>query len=460
MPYFNGRQRGLPTPPDANLYYPFASQVQRKGAFESNDHYGQYTAPNAPSMAYHAPPMHYNMPALAPPGLPMPAQSFGNIAAPILPPIIDRSAGNVSQAQASHRDQQEQPAKEEKAVGGVAAVLDYEMDQMTEYVAEMAQSMYALLSSNICLADIDIPRSVLPATTVSPSFRKFVAGLLTSTRLPSTTILLGLTYLARRMSMLNARGPQKIHENQLWRMLTVGLLLGSKFLDDNTFQNRSWADVSGIAVVELNTLEQDWLSAMNWDLYVDHDKTEDFMAWLASWPSWRDEKNRKRNEVLERLAPINTNVQRQRQTYSPAAKYPGYPQSASHDRQQSAYLTPQYEQSTWLPPVSAVDRSPPSSGPNTPEYYNLPSVGMPVNDWYSYNAYYRSRQQSNNLPYVAPQPAPYQAPYQPTVHQSYPSQHIWGHGHASSCYCPSCQTTRQPAHYFASQGYGQQAVAH
>jgi hypothetical protein len=67
------------------------------------------------------------------------------------------------------------------ASGGVCAVLDYEIDQITEYVAEMAQ------------------RIVLPGTPVSPAFRKFVSGLLSSTRLPSTTILLGMNYLARRM---------------------------------------------------------------------------------------------------------------------------------------------------------------------------------------------------------------------------------------------------------------------
>jgi hypothetical protein len=118
--------------------------------------------------------------------------------------------------------------------GGVCAVLDYQIDQMTDYVAEMAQ------------------RIVLPTNPVSPAFRKFVSGLLSSTRLPSTTILLGMNYLARRTNMMNAAGQNpalsKSPDAALWRMLTIGLLLGSKFLDDNTFQNRSWSEVSGIPV--------------------------------------------------------------------------------------------------------------------------------------------------------------------------------------------------------------------
>src|SRR5258708_35779426 len=105
------------------------------------------------------------------------------------------------------------------ASGGVCAVLDYEIDQITEYVAEMAQ------------------RVVKPGSPVSPPFRKFVSGLLSSTRLPSTTILLGMNYLARRINMLNATGTYKANDGQVWRLLTIALLLGSKFLDDNTFQN-------------------------------------------------------------------------------------------------------------------------------------------------------------------------------------------------------------------------------
>jgi hypothetical protein len=158
------------------------------------------------------------------------------------------------------------------ASGGVCAVLDYEIDQITEYVAEMAQ------------------RIVLPGTPVSPAFRKFVSGLLSSTRLPSTTILLGMNYLARRMNMLNAAGPYKATDGVVWRMLTIGLLLGSKFLDDNTFQNRSWSEVSGIAVSELNTLEHEWLDAMGWSLYVNLDESNDFKAWMDSWKEWREAK--------------------------------------------------------------------------------------------------------------------------------------------------------------------------
>ncbi|KAL8799816.1 MAG: hypothetical protein Q9182_005611 [Xanthomendoza sp. 2 TL-2023] len=188
---------------------------------------------------------------------------------PLLPPTrrSEQSSTNIRQTQ--HKPAP--PVKEEKATGGVATHLDYELDQMAEFVAEMGQGMYDLYESRICLADIDILRSVNPKASVAPAFRKYVLSVLSSTRLPSSTILLALHYLATRMNMLSLNGRYPTGRAQVYHMLTTALLLGSKFLDDNTFQNRSWSEVSNISVSELNTLELEWLVAIKWDLHVDHE---------------------------------------------------------------------------------------------------------------------------------------------------------------------------------------------
>jgi hypothetical protein len=405
--------------------------------------------------------MHYsNMPTVPPPGLP----SFGPIAAPVLPSIADRNAELAAQHQARRELEQEQrrnqPAPKEKIVGGVAQELDYEMDQMTDYVSEMAQEMYALLCDpQISLTDIDIARSVMPRSKVSPAFRKFVSGLLSSTRLPSSTILLGLNYLAKRMSMLNTPKPYKTTDGQVWRMLTIALLLGSKFLDDNTFQNRSWSEVSGIPVSELNTLETEWLLAIDFRLHVDPVTDSDFHLWLGSWANWKETKNKQRSATLDRLAPlapIDTNIQRQhsqRKTYSPASAYPSYGQSIPDNRQQSYSAQSRYEQS-WSQPSSSTEMSPPSapeSGPNTPEWMMLPGSGLPPTEWYGYNAFYSRRQQpQNHVQYVPPQVAPYHTPF----HNHY-SQNIWN-GHPAGCSCGYCG--RHNESYFINSGYGQQTV--
>jgi len=323
--------------------------------------------------------------------------------------------------------------------GGVCAVLDYEVSQMTDYVAEMAQ------------------RLCNPNSPVSPAFRKFVSGLLSSTRLPSTTILLGMNYLARRMNMLNAAGPYKASDGQVWRMLTIGLLLGSKFLDDNTFQNRSWSEVSGISVAELNTLEHEWLESITWDLYVNLDESKDFKAWLENWNTWRETKNLERTATLDRLAPlapIDTNVQRPRPYQQP---YSGYTKSASREHPQSAY-TP-YEHHGWMNSYPTPQLTPPSapdSGVNTPEYLSATGGGPRYNDWALFNQYSRGYQQSNHAQYVPTRIAPFQTPY-PNHYSHHYGSNIWDPAPSADCNCGSCNPHMKQS-YFMGHGYGGQQI--
>lgn len=316
---------------------------------------------------------------------------------------------------------------------------------MTDYVAEMAQ------------------RIVLPGTPVSPAFRKFVSGLLTSTRLPSTTILLGMNYLARRMNMLNAAGAYKANDGEVWRMLTIGLLLGSKFLDDNTFQNRSWSEVSGIAVAELNTLETKWLASCDYCLYVNLDDSKDYRAWLQSWEDWKKTKNAQRKATLDRLAPlapIDTNVQRTRPYQQP---YSGYSNKRTpSERPQSAFMS-SYEQNSCWNTYTNLQLTPPSSAPdsgvNTPEYLSATGGGPRYNDWSLYQQYarYQQPQPLTHSTYVPPpRVAAYHTPFTPHYNNHY-GGNIWDQS-IGDCNCSVCNThTKQP--YFMSHGYGQQIVA-
>ncbi|KAL9000779.1 MAG: hypothetical protein Q9188_005590 [Gyalolechia gomerana] len=232
---------------------------------------------------------------------------------PILPPIHVPERSRIESRQP--RLGLGAPAsslKEEKPTGGVAVHLDYEMDQMAEYVAEMTQGMYDLYESCICLADIDILRSVNPKVLVASAFRKYVLQVLSSTRLPSSTILLGLHYLATRMTMLPSGGRYPPGNGQIYRMLTTALLLGSKFLDDNTFQNRSWSEVSNIPVSELNVLEVEWLVAIGWNLHVDPEDSHGFNLWRTHWQLWQARRLDMSIDSLK-LTPLDANVQRRQQ---------------------------------------------------------------------------------------------------------------------------------------------------
>ncbi len=337
------------------------------------------------------------------------------------------------------------------ATGGVCQILDYEIDQKAEYVAHMAQQL------------------VLPTSPVTPAFRKFVSGLLTSTRLPSTTILLGMSYLSRRVNFMKRAGPYKANDGIVWRMVTIGLLLGSKFLDDNTFQNRSWSEVSGISVAELNTMEMDWLETMNWELYINLDTNQDYQQWLQSWDDWRKDKNAQRKTTLDRLAPLDTNVQRPRPAY-PTPQYTPYLKNASRERPLSGYrsgydqtawknsyptpqTTPPYDQS-WkntYPTPHATPPSAPDSGVTTPEY--LSATGGP--QWPMYSQFPRS---FGHCGYVAVQAAPWATPQ---FHYGYALNNGWERNANRNCGCGFCYPPlKQQSSMFANPyAYGQQIAA-
>lgn len=321
--------------------------------------------------------------------------------------------------------------------GGVCAVLDYEVEVMAEYVAEMAI------------------RVVTPEAPVTPAFRKFVSQILTSTRLPSTTILLGMNYLAKRINSMKSHGPYKASEGQVWRYLTVSLLLGSKFLDDNTFQNRSWSEVSGISVSELNALEFDWVQAMSWRLYVNLDMSKDYQAWLENWRDWQQMRKRQLQATRERVTPlvpaIDTDIARYNSHHSRHAQ----DQMADYERYQ-ALKSQQYgyrsRDAAWAHNPWGAPLTPPDSGYGTPEYaLSAATSNARYNDWFAQaTAQYASRcaQAPSHSGYGAGRHGNYVPP-------SYPyHQHIWEHG-SSECGCSGCAGPLKHAPYFGAHAYGQ-----
>ena len=364
---------------------------------------------------------YYSLPGYAPnPG-------YSYVGAPILPPL--RIQGSVDPYATSYTHTHPEPKpKEEKATGGVAAHLDYDMELMASFVAEMAQEL------------------VLPRAQPAAQFRKYVAQILSSTRLPSSTIMLGLFYLASRMKILERRGEVVQSSGAVYRLLTICLLLGSKFLDDNTFQNRSWAEVSSISVHELNTMELDWLKDFDWTIHsIMYQEHEGFFKWIDHWHAYEAKAHHATKQEMQKLTPIETNLHRshsitQQPLLSPDGPIPPqYQQSAQFDTQWARPLMSEYS------PPSA-----PHSGPATPDYYpgNWTFAQPPP-------AYGRSSWASGSSAYASQRSQP------PSYHHTplYPSQtytqSMWT-GHGSGCGCSLC--SKHPDYYFTNGGYSLQPV--
>lgn len=454
MPSFYPRQnvpRQLLTPPEFVPSYHSTCggmQYQQQNAYASQpairsqdddftDRYGQ--------LAMAMPPMYPQAGtylSTAPPSLP-PLNAFYE---PSLPPLRAQHGHSMADAASQQRgvydyQRTQQPAKEEKPVGGVSAKLDYDMDVMTDFVCDTAL------------------RLITPGRPMPASFRKWVHQVLCATRLPSATILLSMCYLGKRMPMLYAEPKTDTH---LFRLLTIGLVLGSKFLDDNTFINRSWSEVSGIRVDELNRLEMEWLNAIDYNLHREPHEHQGWQYWSEQWKEFQDHAAVRAGRS-NKLSPIDTSMNRR--SFNPNKPLPPLPMQQSYNTppydytpksaqaSQTSFNLPAYSQ--YDPWRSANEHSPasaPTTGPTTPEYYGATGAWAP-NEGYSRRTMFGFPPMSQPVP----QPQQHQlANYGPPAYAAQYNQSAWNQ-HSVNCGCGYCAQRHAP--YFMNAGYGPPAVA-
>jgi Cyclin len=268
------------------------------------------------------------------------------------------------------------PPPQPAVTGGVMAVLDYELNVMAEFLA------------NVSCNFINIAK---PWTSLT----MFVEKVLNQTRLPSATVILGVTYLARRLSydppMDQDPAAPLIPTTKLYEYLTMSLLLANKFLDDNTFTNTSWSDISGIPRHDINVVERDWLKKLGYSLHVDPLAQKGWRTWQKAWETWQFDATGKGSPAL--LSPVlsrsNSSVSaKQMESDSPA--FPSLKSVVNEwskfekpPTQFSAYLTPPISptfdtslDSEFLSPITPPPKYqwPPSLGPGPTPYQPQPQM--------------------------------------------------------------------------------------
>ncbi|KAF1927784.1 uncharacterized protein M421DRAFT_64496 [Didymella exigua CBS 183.55] len=126
---------------------------------------------------------------------------------------------------------------------------------------------------------------LVPDAIPTSGFRKWVATILTTTQVAQNVILLALLFVWK----LKQTNPSvKGKPGSEYRLLTVALMLGNKFLDDNTYTNKTWAEVSGISVQEVHIMEVEFLSNMRYSLYTSKEKWEEWHKVLGKFGTFYD----------------------------------------------------------------------------------------------------------------------------------------------------------------------------
>ncbi|KAI9716250.1 MAG: hypothetical protein M1812_005475 [Candelaria pacifica] len=128
-------------------------------------------------------------------------------------------------------------------------------------------------------------------------FQKWVTTILSTTQVTQNVILLALMFIYR-LKKLNPTVKGK--PGSEFRLLTVALMLGNKFLDDNTYTNKTWAEVSGISVQEIHIMEVEFLSNMRYSLFTSEEEWKEWHVKLGRFFNYFDKASRTPLEMTPR----------------------------------------------------------------------------------------------------------------------------------------------------------------
>ncbi|KAI0761633.1 cyclin-domain-containing protein [Trametes elegans] len=140
--------------------------------------------------------------------------------------------------------------------------------------------------------------------TVSPAFVRFMQKVLETTQVSQSVIVLSLQYIYR----LKARNPFTTGQaGSEYRVAIAALMLANKFVDDNTYTNKTWSEVSGIELTEVNRMEREFLLGIDFGLYVDKTTYEGWLNLLKGLVSAkeRDAKHWQRSRYPVRTSHLH-----------------------------------------------------------------------------------------------------------------------------------------------------------
>ncbi|KAI2470501.1 hypothetical protein F4781DRAFT_390414 [Annulohypoxylon bovei var. microspora] len=190
------------------------------------------------------------------------------------------------------------------------------------------------------------------------AYRQWVNKILSTTQVTQNVILLALLFVYR-LKKVNPKVNGS--PGSEYRLLTVALMLGNKFLDDNTYTNHTWAEVSSISVKEIHIMEVEFLSNMRYGLLTSKEEWEEWLQKLACF-----------HEYCERAV-----IQEQRRNFPPPM--PMTVPSPSHGRFTSPLpsptsILPSTGQGTQLSLAAAYYPNPAIQNQSWNNYHHAPSV--------------------------------------------------------------------------------------
>jgi excinuclease UvrABC ATPase subunit len=89
--------------------------------------------------------------------------------------------------------------------------------------------------------------------------------------------VVGLLYLQRLKQRVQTL---RLTSNNLQRLLLTSVMVAAKFLDDMYYSNKHWAQIGGLSLKDVNSLEMIFLFRLNFDLQMTRETYEEYVAHL------------------------------------------------------------------------------------------------------------------------------------------------------------------------------------
>ncbi|KAI9815867.1 MAG: hypothetical protein M1826_001931 [Phylliscum demangeonii] len=179
----------------------------------------------------------------------------------------------------------------------IPATINDSKASLAEFAAQITclfwfESYLLLHTVETAEASPAVTTRLVPEAHPTSGFRKWATTILSTTQVTQNVIVLALLFIYR-LKKLNPIVQGK--SGSEFRLLTVALMLANKFLDDNTYTNKTWAEVSGISVQEIHIMEVEFLSNMKYSLFVSEREWRDWHVKLGRFWIYFDQASRVRH---------------------------------------------------------------------------------------------------------------------------------------------------------------------
>ncbi|EGN94199.1 hypothetical protein SERLA73DRAFT_188816 [Serpula lacrymans var. lacrymans S7.3] len=139
--------------------------------------------------------------------------------------------------------------------------------------------------------------------TASTTFIQFMQKVLETTQVSQSVIVLSLHYIYRLKERNRFTAGLAGSE---FRIAVAALMMANKFLDDNTYTNKTWSEVSGIELTEINKMEREFLVGIDFGLYVDNSTYESWLNLLKGLVMAKERDSRQWRKSRARCRPSRT----------------------------------------------------------------------------------------------------------------------------------------------------------